>query len=161
MTTGSLIKVENIADCSFLQYFWPALSDNRSWKPILVLYLSGRLRHFLLCIFHYLHECQQLNFCTAKAMISLDNTTVRSKSLLCTLVSLRTIWFLCTHSECKCTGLYDSLLGEHIIMLVLSCSGPTTQHSTWTLCRLETPKRVIFVISALAQLPLRSSARAW
>ena len=37
MENGSLMKVENIAECSLwniLQYFWPALSDNWSWKPI-------------------------------------------------------------------------------------------------------------------------------
>ena len=37
MTNGSLMKVESIAECSpwsILQYFWPALSDNWSWKPI-------------------------------------------------------------------------------------------------------------------------------
>ena len=37
MTNGSLMKVESIAECSpwsILQYFWPALSDNRSWKLI-------------------------------------------------------------------------------------------------------------------------------
>ena len=36
MTNGSLRKVESIAECSprsILQYFWPALSDKRSWKP--------------------------------------------------------------------------------------------------------------------------------
>ena len=27
-----------------LQYFWPALSENQSWKPILVFFLSDRLR---------------------------------------------------------------------------------------------------------------------
>ena len=27
-----------------LQYFWPALSDNRSWKPIFGLFESGRFR---------------------------------------------------------------------------------------------------------------------
>ena len=36
MTNGSLMKVESIAEC-FLQYFLPALSDNRSknqlWSP--------------------------------------------------------------------------------------------------------------------------------
>ena len=35
MVNGSLMKVESIAECSrwsILQYFWPALSDNRSWK---------------------------------------------------------------------------------------------------------------------------------
>ena len=45
MTNGSLMKVKSIA---YLQYFWPALSDNRSWKPILVFFLSGRLRPVLL-----------------------------------------------------------------------------------------------------------------
>ena len=37
MTNGSLMKVEIIAECSkgsILQYFWPALSDIWSWKPI-------------------------------------------------------------------------------------------------------------------------------
>ena len=42
MTNGSLMKAESIAEWSFwshwsiLQYFWPALSDNWSWKPIYV-----------------------------------------------------------------------------------------------------------------------------
>ena len=54
MTKGSLMKVESIAECSkgsilqILQYFWPALSNNRSWKPILVFFLSDRLRQALL-----------------------------------------------------------------------------------------------------------------
>ena len=54
-TNGSLMKVESIAECSLrmlswsiLQYFWPALSDNQSWKPILVFFLSGHLRQILL-----------------------------------------------------------------------------------------------------------------
>ena len=33
MTNGSLMKVKSISDWSILQYFWPALSDNRSRKP--------------------------------------------------------------------------------------------------------------------------------
>ena len=36
-TNGSIMKVESIAECSpwtILQYFWPALSNNWSWKPI-------------------------------------------------------------------------------------------------------------------------------
>ena len=46
---------------SILQYFWPALSDNRSVKPILVFCLSGRLRQVLLyldawCLAHEYHE---------------------------------------------------------------------------------------------------------
>ena len=36
MTNGRLMKVESIAEWSILQYFWPALSDNWSWKRILV-----------------------------------------------------------------------------------------------------------------------------
>ena len=51
VANGSLMKVENIAECSpwsTLQYFWPALSDDRSWKQILVFFLSGRLRQVLL-----------------------------------------------------------------------------------------------------------------
>ena len=34
-TNSSLMKFESIAECSpwsILQYFWPALSDNQSWK---------------------------------------------------------------------------------------------------------------------------------
>ena len=45
------MKVESIAECfhwSILQYFWPALSDNWYWKPILVFFLSGRLKQVLL-----------------------------------------------------------------------------------------------------------------
>ena len=51
MTNGSLLKVKIIAVCSpwsILQYFWPALRDNPSWKPISVFFLSGRLRQVLL-----------------------------------------------------------------------------------------------------------------
>ena len=47
------MKVESIAECSpwsILQYFWPALSDDRSWKPIMVFFLSGRLRQVLLYV---------------------------------------------------------------------------------------------------------------
>ena len=51
MTYGSLMKGESIAECSpwsILQYFWPALSDNRSWKSILVFSFSGYLGKVLL-----------------------------------------------------------------------------------------------------------------
>ena len=44
MTNGSLMKAESIAECSpwsILQYFWPALSHNWSWKPIFCLFGSG------------------------------------------------------------------------------------------------------------------------
>ena len=45
------MKVESIAEgyaWSILQYFWPALNDNWSWKPIFGLFESGRLRQVLL-----------------------------------------------------------------------------------------------------------------
>ena len=48
---GSLMKVKSIAECShwsILQYFWPALSDNWSWKPFLGIFESGRFRQVLL-----------------------------------------------------------------------------------------------------------------
>ena len=51
MTNCSLMKVESIAECScwsILQYFWPSLSDNRSWKLFLVFFFSGRLKQVLM-----------------------------------------------------------------------------------------------------------------
>ena len=45
------MKVENIAKCShwsILQYFSPALGNNRPENPLLVFFLSGRLRQILL-----------------------------------------------------------------------------------------------------------------
>ena len=51
MTNGSLMKVKSIAECSpwsILQYFWPALSDNKSWKPIFGLFQSGSFTQVLL-----------------------------------------------------------------------------------------------------------------
>ena len=56
MENGSLMKVKSIAECSpwsILQYFWPALSNNRNEKPILVVNLSGPLRQVLLYIENY------------------------------------------------------------------------------------------------------------
>ena len=50
MENGCLLKVESIAECSkgsILQYFWPALSDNRYWMPILVFFFSGHLEQVL------------------------------------------------------------------------------------------------------------------
>ena len=54
MTNGSLMKVRRIAECSscsILQYFWPALSDNWSWKTIFGLFQSGCFRQVLLYSF--------------------------------------------------------------------------------------------------------------
>ena len=49
MANGSLMKVKSIAEC-ILQYFWPALSDDWAWKPIICLFESGRFRQVLLYI---------------------------------------------------------------------------------------------------------------
>ena len=51
MTNGSLMKVKSIAECSkgsILQYFWPALSDNWSWKPVFGVFKSGHFTQVLL-----------------------------------------------------------------------------------------------------------------
>ena len=55
MINGSLMKVESIAECShwsILQYFWPALSNNRSWKPIFGLLFEWPLKTGF-TVFHY------------------------------------------------------------------------------------------------------------
>ena len=55
MTAGSLMRVESIAEIvecslwSILQYFWPALSDNRSWKQFLVLLMRVAVLHRFYC----------------------------------------------------------------------------------------------------------------
>ena len=49
------MNVESIAECStwsILQYFWPALRDNWSWKTIFGLFESGRYTQVLL----YVHK---------------------------------------------------------------------------------------------------------
>ena len=49
--SGSLLKVESIADCSkgsILQYFLPKLTDNWSWKPIFGLFESDHFPQVLL-----------------------------------------------------------------------------------------------------------------
>ena len=43
MKNGSFMKVESIAE-----YFWPALSDKWSWKPICGLFESARFTQVLL-----------------------------------------------------------------------------------------------------------------
>ena len=50
------MKVGSIAECSILQYFWPALSDtcNRFWKPICGLFESGRFTQVLLYMEYWL-----------------------------------------------------------------------------------------------------------
>ena len=74
MTNGSLMKVESIAECSpwsILQYFWPALRDNRSWKPILIFFLSGCLRQVLL------YWLSGLKFTKCLSELQTGNTLIR------------------------------------------------------------------------------------
>ena len=55
MENGSLMKVEGIAECSpwsILQYFWPVLSDNQSWKPFFVFFFEWPLRTCFTVIFN-------------------------------------------------------------------------------------------------------------
>ena len=47
MASGKLMKVKSIAEYShwsILQYFWPALSNNRSWKPVFGLLFEWSLK---------------------------------------------------------------------------------------------------------------------
>ena len=58
------MMVKSIAECSngsILQYFRPALSDNRYRKPFLVIFLSGRLRQVLLYVQMYLMLLQPIS----------------------------------------------------------------------------------------------------
>ena len=45
------MKVESFAEWSILQYFWPAFSDNWSWKPIVGLFESGHFTQEPYCVF--------------------------------------------------------------------------------------------------------------
>ena len=47
MTSGSLMRVESIAECGILQYFWPALNDYKSWNHFLVFLSVAVLHGFL------------------------------------------------------------------------------------------------------------------
>ena len=54
MTNGILMKVKSFAECSswsILQYFWAALSNNRSWKPIFGLLFEWPLKTGFFCTF--------------------------------------------------------------------------------------------------------------
>ena len=60
MTNGGLMKVKSITECSpwcILQYFWPALSNNWSWKPIFSLFERGRFTQVLLYLWREKATC--------------------------------------------------------------------------------------------------------
>ena len=64
MANGSEMKVESITECSpwsILQYFWPALSNDRSWKPIFGLF-EWPLTQVLLYVKHFICR-SDLTFC--------------------------------------------------------------------------------------------------
>ena len=64
MTNGSLMKVESLQNAPLiLQYFWPALSDNWSWKTILGLFESGCFTQGLLYI------CMHIYYSPLKAAV--------------------------------------------------------------------------------------------
>ena len=91
MTNGSQMKVESIAECSLwsiLQYFWTALSDNWSWKPIFCLFESGRFTQVLLYFLIQLSLCwcftsQSTNFqsCWDKFLSSIIITADKASCL--------------------------------------------------------------------------------
>ena len=57
------MKVESITECSpwsILQYFWPALSDNWSWKPICGLFDSG---HFTQVLLYFVYLSTDVDEC--------------------------------------------------------------------------------------------------
>ena len=73
MTTGSLMKVESIEECEYiLQYFWPALSNYRSWKTF---FGSGHFTQVLLYILY------QMNILKDDEKITF-NVTVQDMKLL-------------------------------------------------------------------------------
>ena len=45
---------KDIKDKWYINEGWPALSNNHSWKPIFVFFLSGRLRQVLLYMYYIL-----------------------------------------------------------------------------------------------------------
>ena len=77
MTHGSLMKVQSIAECSpwsILQYFWPALYDNWSWKPIFGIFESDSFTRFYYiikksCRWHCPFYCVHNQYCWVKVNI--------------------------------------------------------------------------------------------
>ena len=101
MTNGSLMKVKSIAECSWsiLQYFWHALSDNWSWKPIFGLFESGRftqvLLHYIVYFLgHYLQQNPKFYVCDRPFP---PNYQPFIKALSCPNITALQIWFQSTH----------------------------------------------------------------
>ena len=89
MTTGSLMKVQSIAECSpwsILQYFWPALRNNWSWKPIFGLLESGRFTQVLLlpdfCLLTYCPRWLYFSQCSRRLVLYLASSHTLSPTLL-------------------------------------------------------------------------------
>ena len=73
MTNGSLMKDKSIAECSkgsILQYFWPALSNSWSYKPIFSLFESGRFTQ----VFLYIQVLYRLAFIMEASTMNSDQT---------------------------------------------------------------------------------------
>ena len=94
MTNGSLMKVKSIAECSILQYFWPALTNNWSWKK----QFSGFLKLAVLRRF----------YCKSQANCG---------TLTCVILFVRPFYMQC----CRCIGqIYRWLLSD-ILGVVWKC----------------------------------------
>ena len=84
MTNGCFMKVKSIAECSpssILQYFWPSLSDNRSWKPFYGPFESGCFRQVLL----YSKEVYQREDTECKSMCTITLCLLRNFSCFFTV----------------------------------------------------------------------------
>ena len=101
MTNGSLTKDESIAECSpwrILQYFWPALSDNWSWKPICGLFESGCFTQVLQYALNLL-RCFSLMFLQAKCLLADDLFEIKIH-----INSSRAHSTICSESDCWSRG---------------------------------------------------------
>ena len=104
MTNSGSMKVKSIAECSpwsIMQYLWPALSDNWSWKQILAF-----LRVAILHRFYYrsnqperVHKRQQPNLAIQSKRIWVWDIRKHLRSL--TVILLKRIHMLNTFFPCS------------------------------------------------------------
>ena len=117
MTIGSLVKVESIAECSpwgILQYFWPALRDNWSWKAIFGLFESGRFTQVLLYMCWALKRTVLLS--CEKVMI-LPYTIIYATLLWASIQNVTKIWY----SQEGYQFWYMACMWRHMIKLDIAC----------------------------------------
>ena len=90
MENGSLMKVKSIAECShwsILQYFWPALSDNRYWKPFFCVHFEWLLKTVLTVDLFFLfakpYVRQKTDLVSDLSLILVDNFFFFSLHFFC------------------------------------------------------------------------------